>query len=97
MDLISREAVLNEVSRWRGYLDDDMIYRIQIGMKRLPSVEPERKTGRWIPQDNNKISWTASTAVYYYPKCSVCGLCAAYTNFCPHCGADMRGEQDDES
>lgn len=31
--------------------------------------------------------------------CSVCGVSNDWrrTNFCPHCGADMRGEQDDES
>ncbi len=35
---ISLNAVLTEVSRWIGYLDEDMISRIQIGIKRLPSV-----------------------------------------------------------
>lgn len=38
-DLVDRKDVLHEVSRWAGYLDDDMIRRIQIGMKRLPSVQ----------------------------------------------------------
>lgn len=55
--------------------------------------EPERKTGKWIPQNHNKTDGMVSTAVYYYPKCSVCGHCASYTNFCPNCGADMRGEE----
>lgn len=57
------------------------------------SAEPERKKGKWIEQDD---SWDG---VYY--ECSVCK--EAYTlidgtpsdnnyNFCPNCGADMRGE-----
>lgn len=37
---ISLNAVLTEVGRWIGYLDEDMISRIQIGIKRLPPVTP---------------------------------------------------------
>ena len=40
-DLIDRQAAINEIARWSGYLDDDMILRIQKGMKNLPSVTPE--------------------------------------------------------
>lgn len=53
---------------------------------------PERKTGFWIPQDFNKSDGMKTTAVYYCPKCSVCGHAAMPTNFCPNCGSDMRGE-----
>ena len=52
-------------------------------------VKQESKRGKWIPQNHNKTNGRISTAVYYYPKCSVCGLCANYTNFCPNCGARM--------
>ena len=52
----------------------------------------ENVKGRWLPQDHNKTNGMMSTAVYYLPECSVCGHCANYTNFCPNCGADMRGE-----
>ena len=51
---------------------------------------PQRMRGRWIPQGWNDT----------YCKCSCCD--AVYVtaeipyNFCPNCGADMRG-QDDES
>lgn len=40
-DLVNRKDVLYEISRWAGYLDDDMIRRIQIGIKRLPPVQLE--------------------------------------------------------
>jgi len=61
---------------------------------KLPSAQPERKKGRWISQDFNKHNGMISTLVYYFPKCSVCGHTANYTNYCPNCGADMRGEDD---
>ena len=31
-DTIYRQDVINEISRWEGYLDEDMIYRIQLGL-----------------------------------------------------------------
>ena len=60
-----------------------------------PTIEPEREKGEWIPQDHNKHHGMISTTVYCFPRCSVCGESANYTSFCPNCGADMRGEQDD--
>ena len=44
------------------------------------SVQPERKTGKWI--------------VHY--ECPKCGeITKDFTEYCPFCDADMRGEQDD--
>ena len=40
-DLISKEAAIKEIARWIGYIDEDMILRIQTGLKKLPSVQPE--------------------------------------------------------
>ena len=47
-DMISRKMAIDEIARWIGYLDEDMICRIQIGLKRLPSAQPQRKKGKWI-------------------------------------------------
>lgn len=41
--IIEEDAVLNEIGRWIGYLDEDMIERIKIGIKKLPMAQ------RWIP------------------------------------------------
>ena len=57
-------------------------------------AEAQRKKGKWIPQNLNKSDGMISTAVYYYPKCSVCGANANYTNFCPNCGAEMEGQDE---
>ena len=45
-DTISRQAAIDEIARWIGYIDEDMILRIQTGLKKLPSAQPEPK---WIP------------------------------------------------
>ena len=91
-DLISRQAAIAEIARWIGYIDEDMILRIQAGLKKLPSAQPERKTGRWIPHEDED-------GEYYGDKCSECGewyvMPYGKTNFCPNCGANMRGEQDE--
>lgn len=53
----------------------------------LPSVQPERKTGKWIRNDNGTYScdkchsWIPEEQHYY-------------AQYCLYCGADMRGEQD---
>lgn len=58
----------------------------------MPTIE-ERKTGKWIEVDDayNRIRG----------RCSVCGWEAHMyeddvvgMNFCPNCGADMRGEEE---
>ena len=40
-DTISRRAAANEMQRFLGYLDQDMINRLKIVINRLPSAEPE--------------------------------------------------------
>ena len=53
-----------------------------------PTIEPQRMKGKWIPQGWNDT----------YCKCSCCDAMYVTTeipyNFCPNCGADMRGGQD---
>jgi hypothetical protein len=104
-DLISRKEVLKHIEKIRqGAQMMDDIRRASVVMNGMdlceeavrnqPSAQSERKKGKWIPQDHNKTNGMASTLVYYYPKCSVCGYCDNYTNFCPNCGADMREDGD---
>ena len=75
---------------------------IRDGIKEEPTIEPERKKGRWIP---------LQLPMAYPPyQCDCCfgnapmvetgklmnrHLEALLTDFCPTCGADMRGEQND--
>lgn len=79
--------------------EDAIDAMITLGLKRaipiletLPSAEPERKKGKWKPFD---LTWNRS--VY---SCTACGEAMDIPtekskpiySFCPHCGADMRGE-----
>ena len=70
----------------------------------FPAIEPERENGEWeeievIPEayDIAGVKTWASKM-----RCNQCGFTTfaiegrfAQYNFCPNCGADMRGEQDD--
>ena len=69
--------------------------RIALGMlrkdlRKLPSAQPERMRGKWINRSLNTLypEWERYT-------CSVCGKHSNSYDFCPNCGADMRGEQDE--
>ena len=61
----------------------------------LPSAQPERKRGFWWAIEKGEKGYSAGNF-----RCSVCGepnvSYIPKPNFCPNCGADMRGEQDDK-
>ena len=76
------------------------------GLNNMPSVQPEpsmeecaccvlskpeRKKGRWI--EHNPHKWGLGIVF----ECSECGekIDCEPSNFCPNCGADMRGEADE--
>lgn len=104
-DTISRQDTIEHLKKrlYESALNNDGIAsytfeeiadnRIQIWMDELPP-SPSRPKGKWIPQNLNKSDGMISTAVYYYPKCSVCGASANYTNFCPNCGARMEDSEE---
>ena len=53
--------------------------------KKIPAVEP--KHGEWIETDSPYI-WKCSEC-----PCEVVGNSLEQYNFCPNCGADMRGDK----
>ena len=79
-DAISREAVLNIFVPYR--LAES---KIAEEVKSLPSVTPSRPCGRWAKSFND----TEGEVRFY---CSECGMWEYFeTDYCPNCGADMRG------
>lgn len=91
MRLIDADELIEHV--WRDRLDSRE--RIADLVKSMPSAEPQRKKGKWIELTNTNHTYV----------CSVCGRMlvnitdgknnvAKNYPYC-HCGADMRGEQDE--
>lgn len=68
-----------------AYCDEKWIPLNVDAVNAQPTIEPRR--GKWI---YNQLRGT--TRIW---RCSECGWNdLAQFNFCPHCGADMRGEND---
>lgn len=93
-DLISRQAVINEAEEWietytsgrGGQRERDAIKHVISGIKTMPSAQPERKNGDWV-----RTSFYNDT-----PVCSECYSEGRWDwDYCPNCGADMRGKQDE--
>jgi hypothetical protein len=101
MDVISRQAAIDIVKSrktaeqcGKGVVRNWAVDLCVDALEKLPSVQPERKTGRWLPDNTD----------YYRTRfiCSVCGESeevptmgfgyAPMWGYCPNCGADMRGE-----
>lgn len=67
----------------------------------LPSAEPERKKGKWVPHRERSREYIGTALVsirYDYWFCDTCGYRVEdgqpMYNFCPNCGTDMRGENE---
>lgn len=84
-DHISRQAAIESFED-TTYTKNEIRRRIT----ELPSAQPERKTGRWIAHVGGKFVGFP----YMHYECDQCrAFKPTETNFCPDCGADMRGEE----
>lgn len=103
-DLISRQAAIDGVKTlhlvaWKNWHEPSLSANTVLDMIReLPSAQPQRMRGHWIIKDNPGTGW-------YRVTCSECGedvtsnvpVIGYFPNakvlwdFCPYCGADMRG------
>lgn len=88
-DLISRQAAIDAYGDWyvEEGTEEGFIGTVKQLLEGLPSAQPERIRGRWIEKLH----------VHGVAYCSLCDyeLHTNDTNFCPNCGADMRGEQNE--
>ena len=95
-DLISRQAAIAyAISGRTREIDGEKWIRVSEVRESLQTMPSGEKTGRWIKHEDD---WYGD-----FYECSVCG--GAFTlidgtpadnlyNYCPNCGADMRGGQD---
>lgn len=60
-----------------------------------PTIEPERKTGRWepVPATNGRGGHFCNRCYEYAPSWKTGE--ERLTNYCPNCGAYMEGEQNE--
>ena len=101
-ELISRQQAiyaLRAMQTYKLFAGDDMLLIDKAGAQTelmlLPSAHP--KKGRWIEGHRMKFDGT----FYWSRECDQCGYerndddTEKDSNFCPNCGADMRGEKDE--
>lgn len=90
-DFISREQVRAKLD-YISYAEKDPISIAKRIVENAPSVTPTERTGEWIfnPKDAIDLMFTK-------PKCNKCGFESADGgNFCPNCGAKMKGGAENE-
>ena len=107
-DLISRREAIEVLAEMQGRCTtkEALIQNSKIWqqIKDLPPAEPERKKGRWEYETMRHLITGEMRTVRI---CSVCdggwfrydmsdGVEEAEPNYCPNCGADMRGEGNDD-
>ena len=80
------------------FLDGEKYKEAVDGLRHLPSVQPMRKTGKWI----EKPEYHGDDISGFIDNCWTCDQCGKQaivnswgmydlSDFCPNCGADMRG------
>ena len=101
--LISRQAAIDAIGKASDELYEnikkgatfpqrqwfDGMAQAQSILENLPSAQPERKTGEWIPSFNGRFTGGA-----YWFHCSKCERIVPDVrnggwSFCPNCGANM--------
>lgn len=86
--VIDKEVEIAKLANMLENLTDDKDKQsVRFAINVIEGFE-ERPTGEWLKSDIPES---------LLAKCSICGFdCGAYShNFCPNCGADMRGEDNE--
>ena len=83
----------DELLSWfDNHYDDEIVTVGYVSglIKDSPTVEPERKTGKWIDQDEGAFYPIECSECHKVPLLDAYGDCVC-SDFCPHCGAKMDG------
>ena len=90
-DLIDRKAALKAINSWRGRFSEEYNEAIddcENSIKELPTIQPEPKEGHWKKDESDDCP----IVFQQFRICSVCGTIEmSETNYCPNCGAKMKG------
>ena len=92
-DLISRKDVMDLILEWSdgySYVETPTENALK-AVESLPSVEPERKKGRWVPDGKGFYACTSCGEPWSHWWAVVVSPDRIYKElrFCPHCGAEM--------
>lgn len=94
MRLIDADALRDEIAvlfeRNPKLIDGWLAYAVEDTIDDAPTIDPV-KHGKWIKAERQGC-WSYADV---YKQCSECGnvtFLAEKMNYCPNCGADMRGE-----
>ena len=97
-DLISRQAAIDAIkelcqhyTHTKSVNHQHMNFVIE-ELENLPSTQPERKKGKWIVPVPRGSVISYSRAYWECDQCHKATFFGNEMNFCPNCGADMRGE-----
>ena len=82
---------------------DGLIERIEINsvINAQPTADVvERKRGEWIAYNGDDSNWLRNDGSPVFMQCSECNTMVVNNfafnwNYCPNCGADMRGGNND--
>ena len=92
MRLIDADALMAQFDIW-DECDELFVQSIRTEIEHAPTIEPDRKRGKW------NAYYHSDTDISF--SCNMCGYSAPFDmmagevfqkrwNFCPNCGADMR-------
>lgn len=82
-EYVKREAVKEWLRRWEGYIDMDIIARMQYRVIDIPAIDVrENVRGKWVRITNCLAKCSACED--YIDNAISCGY-----NYCPNCGAEM--------
>lgn len=94
--LIKRQAAIDATWFEPSYTDPlNVLTEVRDRLKALPSIQPERKKGKWILECDAEGE---GDNLYRCPECGCNYSCQEYDipNFCPNCGSYNGGESDDK-
>jgi len=91
--LIDADALIAKYGEWytEEGTEEGYIGTVSGIVNKMPTEHPERKKGKWTIKNGELAFWDV---------CSECKKMvihkAPFYNFCPNCGADMRGDDRNE-
>lgn len=93
---MSRLVDADAIKLPKGFFEKvDNVPKFYEWLNTIPTIDPV-KHGRWTKAERQGC-WSYADV---YKQCSECGkvtFLAEKMNYCPNCGADMRGESNDRA